>query len=45
MDENYPELKMMGTLSKLKILKGYNLINVDFNEQFYYAIYLWLEKI
>ena len=43
MDENYPKFKMLGTLSKIKILKGYNLINVDFNEQFYYA-YLFMAR-
>ena len=43
-DENYPKFKMLGTLSKIKILKGYNLINVEFNDQFYYAYLLMARK-
>jgi hypothetical protein len=36
MDENYPNSKMMGSIAKLKILKSFHLINLDFNEQFSY---------
>lgn len=35
-DEHYPDMKMMGNISKLKILKGFNLFNLDFNEQYSY---------
>jgi hypothetical protein len=43
-DENYPNFKMLGSLAKLKILKGYNIINMDFNDQFYYAYLLMARK-
>lgn len=43
-EENYSNFKMLGNLSKLKILKGYNIINMDFNEQFYYAYLLMARK-
>ena len=36
MDENYPDSKMMGSIAKLKLLKSYNLVSLDFNEQFSY---------
>ena len=42
-DENYPELKMLGNLSKYKILKGYNLVNTNFNEQYKY-LYLLMAR-
>ncbi len=42
-DENYPELKMLGNLSKYKILKGYNLVNANFNEQYKY-LYLLMAR-
>lgn len=44
LDENYPNFKMLGNLSSIKILKGYNIINVDFNDQFYYAYLLMARK-
>jgi len=43
-DENYPEMKMMGTISKMKLLKSYNLTNVDFNEQYSYFYMLMARK-
>jgi len=43
-DENYPEMKMMGNISKLKILKGFNLFNLDFNEQYSYYYMLMARK-
>lgn len=43
-DENYPEMKMMGNISKLKILKGFNLFNLDFNEQYSYYYLLMARK-
>lgn len=42
-DENYPELKMLGNLSKYRILKGYNLVNANFNEQYKY-LYLLMAR-
>ncbi len=44
MDENYPESKMMGSVAKLKILKSFHLINLDFNEQFSYFSILMSRK-
>ena len=43
-EENYPEMKMMGTVSKIKLLKSYNLTNVDFNEQYSYFYMLMARK-
>lgn len=43
-DENYPELKMMGNISKLKILKGYHLMDISFNEQYSYFYLLMARK-
>ncbi len=44
MNENYPDAKMMGKVAKLKILKGYNLVNLDFNEQYSY-FYMLMARI
>lgn len=35
-DDHYVGAKMMGSLAKYKLLKSYNLINLDFNEQYNY---------
>lgn len=43
-DEQYPNAKMMGGISSLKILKGYHLINLDFNEQYSYFYMLMARK-
>ena len=43
-DENYPESKMMGSLSKLKILKSYNIFTLDFNKQYSYYYMLMARK-
>jgi len=39
MDRYHPDQTMMGTLSNVGILKGHNLFNIQFNEQYNY---LWL---
>jgi hypothetical protein len=44
MKENYPDCKMTGRISKLKIFKGYHLLNLDFNEQFSYFYLLMARK-
>ena len=44
MDEFYPDAKMMGNLAKYKLLKGFNLISLDFNEQFSYFYMLMARK-
>jgi hypothetical protein len=44
MDENYPEAKMMGKVAKLKILKRFSLIDLDFNEQYSY-FYMLMARI
>jgi hypothetical protein len=43
-DEYYPKSKMMGSLAKLKILKSFNLINLDFNQQYSYYYMLMARK-
>lgn len=43
-EENHPESKMLGSISKLKILKGYNLTQVNFNEQYSYFYMLMARK-
>lgn len=42
-NENYPDLKMQGNIAKYKILKGYNIINAPFNEQYSY-LYLLMAR-
>ena len=41
---NYPKFNMLGNLSKIKLLKGYNIISTNFNEQFYYLHMLMVRK-
>ncbi len=43
-DENYPNAKMMGSIGKLRILRGYNLVSLDFNEQYSYFYILMARK-
>ena len=43
-DEMYPDAKMMGNLAKYKLLRGFNLISLDFNEQFSYFYLLMARK-
>ncbi|PWA04258.1 aminopeptidase [Flavobacterium psychrotolerans] len=43
-EENHPDSKMMGNLAKLKILKSFNIINLDFNEQYSYYYMLMARK-
>lgn len=43
-EKNHPDAKMMGNLSKLKLLKSYNIINLDFNEQYSYYYMLMARK-
>lgn len=43
-DEFHPGSKMMGSVAKLKILKSYNLVNLDFNEQYSYFYMLMARK-
>lgn len=43
-DEYYPNMKMMGNVSKLRILKSFNIVNVDFNEQYSYFYMLMARK-
>lgn len=43
-EENNPDLKMMGSLSKFKLLKSYHLINLDFNQQYNYLYMLMARK-
>ncbi|RAR75342.1 gluzincin family metallopeptidase [Flavobacterium aciduliphilum] len=43
-DEYYPEAKMMGSIGKLRLLKRFRLINLDFNEQYSYFYMLMARK-
>ena len=43
-DENYPDCKMMGRVSDFKLFKGFNLLNLDFNEQYSYFYLLMARK-
>jgi len=43
-EENYPDCKMMGNVSTYKLFKGYNLLNLDFNEQYSYFYLLMARK-
>jgi hypothetical protein len=43
-EENYPNMKMMGSLSDYKLLKGFNLFKSEFNDQYYYLYLLMARK-
>ena len=43
-DEYYPECKMTGRISTFKLLKGFHLLNLDFNEQYSYFYMLMARK-
>ncbi len=43
-DAFQPDSKMMGSLSKWKILRGYNLVQLQFNEQYSYYYMLMARK-
>jgi len=42
-EENREGMKMLGGLSRLKVLQGFNIINLDFNEQYSY-FYLFMAR-
>lgn len=35
-EDFYPDAKMTGSLSRYKLIKGYNLVSLDFNQQYSY---------
>lgn len=43
-EENYPQMKMLGNLSSYKLVKSYYLTKVDFNEQYNYLFLLMARK-
>jgi len=43
-DEYYPDAKMMGNVAKLKLVRGYRLVSLDFNEQYSYFYMLMARK-
>ena len=43
-DEHYPDTKMMGSVSKIKLLKSFNLTNIDFNGQYSYFYMLMARR-
>ncbi len=43
-DENYPNTKMIGSLSRFKLLQNFNIANIDFNDQYSYFYMLMARK-
>ncbi len=43
-DENYPESKMLGRISNIRLLKNYNITHLGFNEQYSYFYTLMARK-
>jgi len=43
-EEHHPDSKMLGSLSRLRLLKSYNLANLGFNEQYSYFYMLMARK-
>jgi len=43
-EEYHPNSKMMGSVAKLKLLKGYNLVSLNFNGQYSYLYMLMARK-
>jgi hypothetical protein len=43
-DEFHPDAKMMGNVAKLKLLRAYNLVSLDFNGQYSYFYMLMARK-
>ncbi len=43
-EKNHPESKMLGSVSRFKLLRSYNLANIDFNEQYSYFYMLMSRK-
>ena len=44
MEENHPDQKMLGRLSKMKLFKSYNITDLTFNEQYSYYYMLMARK-
>jgi hypothetical protein len=44
MEENYPDAKMMGRIADFKLLKSFNLLNLNFNDQYSYFYLLMARK-
>ncbi|HKX85418.1 MAG TPA: hypothetical protein VJL37_02015 [Flavobacterium sp.] len=42
-EENYPDLKMLGGLSRFKLLKGYQIAKANFNDQ-YHLLYMLMAR-
>ncbi len=43
-EKNYPNAKMMGRLSQFKLLKSFNLLTLDFNQQYNYFYMLMVRE-
>lgn len=43
-EENYPDLKLLGDLSRFKVIRGYQLAKADFNDQYYFLYLLMARK-
>jgi hypothetical protein len=44
MEDNYPDCKMMGSISNHKLLNSFTLLNLNFNEQYSYFYLLMARK-
>lgn len=44
MDENHPNTKMIGSASKIRLLKSFNIANIGFNDQYSYFYMLMARK-
>ncbi len=43
-DQNYPNTKMIGNLARFKLLRNFNIANIDFNDQYSYFYMLMARK-
>jgi hypothetical protein len=43
-DEHHPDTKMIGSASKIRLLKSFNLANIDFNSQYSYFYMLMARR-
>ena len=43
-EEYYPDMKLAGNIAQWKLLKSYNIINLDFNQQYNYLYMLMARK-
>lgn len=44
LNDNYPDMKLMGNLSYIKLLQGHNVFNINQNDQYLYVYLLMARK-